>query len=129
MKKFVESCKEVYVRHALLNVTPANYAVTTINGGKYVSLSYLLMDKIDFLDYTLIGKTDRFNGDNYYKIVIFAESCTLDEILRICKMFKEQPEVTFCNGFCSESDIDSMTPVLTIELKFDTNYEDYLTTN
>lgn len=126
MKKFVKSCGEVYVRHTLLNVTPANYAVTTIDGSKYVSLSYLLMDKMDFSDYILLAKTDRFNGDNYYKIVIFAESCSLDEILRICKMFKEQPEVTFGNGFYSEGDADSMTPELTIELKFDTNYEDYI---
>lgn len=126
MKKFVESCREVYVRHTLLNVTPANYAVTTINGSKYVSLSFLLMDKMDFMDYILEVKTDRFVGDNYYKIVIFTEECSLSDALRVCKIFKEQPEVTFNHGFCSMDDIDSMSPALCIELKFDTNYEDYI---
>ena len=116
MKKFIKLFNEVYVDYALLNCTPANYAITHVDGNKYVSLSYLLMDKIDFEDYTLEVKKDPFASENYYKIFIAAKQFSLKDLKRILDMFSEWPEVNF---FVDESSEEQQ---IYVELKFDILY-------
>lgn len=116
MKKFIKLFDEVYVDYALLNCTPANYAITHVDGNKYASLSYLLMDKIDFEDYALEVKKDPFASENYYKIFIGAKQFTLKDLKRILNMFSEQPRVRF---FVDENSTEQL---INIELKFNALY-------
>lgn len=120
MKKFISLYDEVYVDYALLKCTPANYAVTRVKDNRYVSLSYLLMDKIDFDDYCLEVKNNLFASENHYKLHIFAQECSEQAIKRICNMFSEQPEVSYSAGL--NDNCGSLQPSLVITFKFQMLY-------